>query len=143
MTALKSLTFTAIPKTSNNPTLKRRTKTIARLEEQKLLLKDPSHVRITQKWTGKGETRKQVEKRQRVLPWWRLDQNGSYVFAIRSGGRAVEFDKGKAGIAVQSLEKLPAVIDTLLAAVRGGELDEQLAKISKERTVPKPPRKAA
>ena len=68
------------------------------LEEQKLLLADPSYVRVTQKWRGKGDTRTQVEKRQRVLPWWRLDQNGSYVFAIRSGGKAVEFDKGKAGI---------------------------------------------
>src|SRR5438270_3619647 len=98
MTALKSLTFTAIPKTGNNPTLKRRTKTIARLEEQKLLLADPAFVRVTQKWRGKGDGRTQVEKRQRVLPWWRLDQNGSYVFAIRSGGKPVEFDKGKAGV---------------------------------------------
>src|SRR5947199_9890573 len=32
---------------------------------------------------SKGDGRIQVEKRQRVLPWWRLDQNGSYVFVIR------------------------------------------------------------
>ena len=48
------------------------------------------------------------------------------MFFIRSGWKPVEFDKGKSAIAVPSLDKLPAVIDTLIAAVRSGELDEQL-----------------
>ncbi len=42
-----------------------------------------------------------------------------------------EFDKGKSAIAVPSLDKLPTVIDTLIAAVRNGELDEQLVQGSK------------
>ena len=41
-------------------------------------------------------------------------------------GKPVEFDKGKSGIAVASVEKLPGVIDTLIAAVRTGELDTRL-----------------
>jgi len=36
MSALKSLTFTTLPKIGANPTLDRRTNMIARLEEQKL-----------------------------------------------------------------------------------------------------------
>ena len=72
-----------------------------------------------------------VEKRQRVLTWWSLAPNGSYVFFVRSGWKAIEFEKGKAGIAVPSLDKLPSVIGTLIAVVRNGELDAQLAEASK------------
>jgi hypothetical protein len=39
--------------------------------------------------------------------------------------------KSKAAIAVRSLDKLPSVIDTLITAVRNGELDEQLGQSSK------------
>jgi hypothetical protein len=42
MTTLKSLTFTTVPKIGANPTLDRRAKVIERLEEQKLLLNDPT-----------------------------------------------------------------------------------------------------
>ena len=142
MTVLKSLTFTAMPKLGRNPTLNRRTATLARLEEQKLLLADASYVRVTQRWTGKGEARKQIEKKQRVSPWWRLEQNGSYLFFIKSGGKPIEFDKGKSAIAVPSLDKLPAVIDTLITAVRSGELDGQLEQTSRQKLPPKP-KKAA
>ena len=45
MPVLKSLSFTALLKSTNDPVQQRRTKFIARLEEQKLLLKDPNHVR--------------------------------------------------------------------------------------------------
>jgi hypothetical protein len=43
MAVLKSLTFTTIPTPGGNPTLDRRAKVIARLEEQKLILKDPNY----------------------------------------------------------------------------------------------------
>jgi len=84
-----------------------------------------------------------VESKQRVLPWWTAQPNGSYVFVIRSGWKPIEFEKGKAAIAVPSLEKLPSVIDTLIAAVRNGELDEQLAQASKQARPPKPKGKQA
>ena len=43
MNALKSLTFTTLPTQGANPILDRRAKVIARLEEQKLILKDPNY----------------------------------------------------------------------------------------------------
>ena len=49
MPVLKSLSFTALPKTTNDPVQHRRTKFITKLEEQKLLLEDPSHVRTVQR----------------------------------------------------------------------------------------------
>ena len=73
-----------------------------------------------------------VEKQQRVLPWWRQHPNGSYVLFVRSGLKQIEFEKGKSAIAVQSLDKLPSVIDTLITAIRNGGLDQQLAQVSKQ-----------
>jgi hypothetical protein len=138
MSALKSLTFTTLPKPTVNPTLDRRTKIIARLEEQKLLLRDPTYLR-TVRSTEKNEAGVKivVEKRQRVLPWWTSTPNGSLAFFIRAGWKPIEFEKGKAAIAVPSRDKLSFVIDTLIAAVRNGELDEQLAQASAQTKPPK------
>jgi hypothetical protein len=68
-----------------------------------------------------------------ALVWsrWRLNANGSYVFFVRSSWKPIECEKGKPAIAVPSLDKMPAVIDTFITAVRNGELDEQLAPAKK------------
>ena len=81
----------------------------------------------TQRWTGKGDERRQVEKQQRVRPWWRADGSGHVVFSVFHGTRPIEFEKGKAGIAVASRDKLPALIDGLIGAAQAGELDDLLA----------------
>jgi hypothetical protein len=142
MNILKSLTFTTVPKIGANPTLDRRAKVIERLEEQKLLLNDPTYKRIVRTSVKKDGERTTVEKHQRVLPWWRSVQNGTYAFFIRAGFKPIELDKGKTAIAVAALDKLPSVIDTLITAVRNGELDEALAHAAKQAT-PKKPRKVA
>jgi uncharacterized protein DUF6641 len=142
MSALRSLTLTTIPKVGANPTLDRRTNIIARLEEQKLLLKDPSYTRTVRTWVKKDGQLMPVDKQQRILPWWRLNANGSYVFFIRSGSKPIEFEKGKNAIAVPSLDKVPLIIDILITAVRNGELDEQLARTKRPVIALKYPRTA-
>src|SRR5664280_107619 len=132
MAVLKSLTFTTMPTLGGNPTLDRRTRVIARLEEQKLILKDPNYIRTTRTWVKKDGERVMVEKHQRVAPWWRAHPNGTYALFVRSGLKPIEFEKGKTAIAVPLLDKLPSVIDTLIAAIRAGELDQQLAQASKQ-----------
>ncbi len=136
MSALKSLTFTTLPKIGASPILDRRTNMIARLEEQKLLLNDPNYIRTVRTWVKKDGRLTLVEKQQRVLPWWRVDANGSYVFFVPLGSKPIEFEKGKNAIAVPSLDKIPMIINILITAVRKGELDEQLAQAKK------PPRAA-
>ena len=59
MTALKSLTFTTLPQVTANPTLDRRNRIVARLEEQKLLLANPNYTR-TVKTTVKKDGKKTV-----------------------------------------------------------------------------------
>jgi hypothetical protein len=53
----------------------------------------------------------------------------SYALAIRLGN-LVEFEKGKTAISVPPLDKLTSVIDTLISAIRNGELDAQLEAAS-------------
>jgi hypothetical protein len=142
MPVLKSLSFTALPKSGNDPVQMRRTKFIAKLEEQKQLLKDPNHVRTVQRWTKVNGERQAVTKQQAVRPWWKTDASGQVVMSIKFGARPIEFEKGKAGIAVGSREKLPAMIDALIAAVRAGELDDLFTQAAKIGAVGKP-RKAA
>jgi hypothetical protein len=131
MSALKSLTFTTLPKIGANPTLDRRTNIIARLEEQKLLLNNPNYTRTVRTWVKKDGQLTPVDKQQRVLPWWRVNADGSYVFFVRLGSKPIEFEKGKNAIAVPSLDKMPLVINILISAARNGELDEHLAQTKK------------
>jgi len=96
------------------------------------LLADPTFVRRVKRWEKKESGEKVlVEKPIRTAKWWQPDQNGGYVMTVKVGSKRIEFEKGKAAIAVGSLEKLPGVIDSLIKAVRAGELDEQLSQASK------------
>ena len=131
MPVLKSLLFTALPKAGNDPVQLRRAKFVGRLEEQKLLLKDPNHVRTVQRWAKVDGERQAVTKQQAVRPWWKTDPSGQVVMSVKFGARPIEFERGKAGIVVPSKDKLPAVIDTVIAAVRAGELDELFSQAAK------------
>jgi hypothetical protein len=142
MPVLKSLSFTALPKSGNDPVQMRRVKFIAKLEEQKLLLQDPNHVRTVQRWTKVNGERQATTKQQAVRPWWKTDASGQNVMSVKFGAKPIEFEKGKAGIVVGSKEKLPALIDTLIAAVRAGELDDHFSQAAKTGSIGKP-RKAA
>ena len=143
MSHLKSLNFTAVPKGAGNPAMTRRSKLVARLEEQRALALDPSYA-PTRRRTVKSEdgTKRAVETQRRLRPWWRADANGGIVLTVRYGFKTIEFEKGKAGVAVPSRDKLVGVIDTMIAAVRAGELDEVMGQQSKAQGVPKPKRVA-
>ena len=139
---LKSFTFVLQPKPSSDPLIIKRERIVARLEDQKKLLADSNFVRTVKRWERKeGGEKVLVDKPIRTSKWWQADQNGSYVMTIKVGSKRIEFEKGKAAIAVGSLEKLPSLIDALIKAVRAGELDEQLNQSNKAAR-PTPVRKA-
>jgi hypothetical protein len=137
MPVLKSLSFTAVPKTAGDPVNMRRAKFIEKLEEQKLLLADPGYVRTVQRTAEVDGVKQAVVRKQRVKPWWKTDSSGQIVMSVKFGSKPIEFEKGKAGIAVPSKDKLPTVINTLIEAVRAGELDDLFAAASKSRPIPK------
>jgi hypothetical protein len=128
---LKSFTFVPQPKVSNDPTVIKRERIVSRLEDQKKLLADPTFVRRVKRWENKeGGEKVLVEKPIRTAKWWQLDQNGGCVMTVKIGAKRIEFEKGKAAIAVASMDKLPSMIDSLIKAVRAGELDEQIKQLS-------------
>lgn len=137
MPVLKSLTFTAMPKVSNDPVQLRREKFVRKLEEQKQLLVNPAFVRTIQRTKVVDGEKRVIPEDRKVKPWWRTEANGQLTMSIRFGSKPVEFEKGKSGIAVPSKDKLSGVIDTLISAVRAGELDEILGQASKLRPFPK------
>jgi hypothetical protein len=47
-------------------------------------------------------------------------------FGLRYAGKVIEFAKDKNAVEVGELGALPSVIDTLVEAIRAGELDAQL-----------------
>jgi hypothetical protein len=95
MPVLKSLSFTALPKSGYDPVQIRRDNFVAKLEEQKLLLKDPNHVRTVQRWTKVNGERQAVTKQQSVRPWWKTDASGQVVMSIKFRSKPVEFEKGR------------------------------------------------
>ena len=65
---------------------------------------------------------------------WFENPAGVVFFSIRYGTKALAFDKaGNCSIEVGKLDALPGVIDTLIEAIKAGELDTQLATASTER----------
>jgi hypothetical protein len=140
----RNLNFVQLPKFVNDPAMDRRTRIIAQLEEQKSLLKEPAFMRSIRSWVKdeQGE-KKLVEKKQRVLPNWRKQPDGSYIFFVRSGWKPIELEKGKGGLLARSADELLASIDVLIAAVREGQFDRQLAEASTQVQRPKAKSKRA
>ena len=96
-----------------------------------------NHVRTTQRWVKMNGERQATTKQQAVRPWWKTDPAGQVVMSVKFGAKPIEFEKGKAGIAVPSKDKLPAVIDILIAAVRAGELDDLFSQAAKTGSIGK------
>jgi len=134
---LKSLNLASMPARSSDPIMNRRAAIIARLDDQKRLIEDPSYVRVSHHFTGKGDDRRRVEKQHRVKKWWRETPTGVF-FSVYSAARPVELDRGgKNAIAVASLKDLLTTLDSLREAVAAGELDEPLSRAAAARKVGK------
>lgn len=129
MSALKALNFVAVPKqVGNDPVQARRAKLITQLEQQRELAKDESFVVKRQKWVKQEDGSKAlVERPKRVKRWWRMDASGNCFLILRYGNKVLSPTPDKGAIAVGDKSKLPEVVDTIIAAVKGGELDAAMA----------------
>jgi hypothetical protein len=130
---MKSLQLTTMPARSvHNPVIARRNKIIEKLEEQKALAADPSYVRKSSHWRGKGEDRKIVEQVQKVRPWFRVDATGQMVLGVLMGGKPLDLDgQGHHGVVVADRSKLGMTIDQVIQALQEGDLDEAIGKAAK------------
>ncbi len=117
-----------------------RAKVVAHLEQQKALVaaqlggKASEATRPVYR-TNDGGERVRVMQPVHVRRGWFEDGAGTVHFAIRYGSKPLPLDKaGSTSVEVGGLDALPGVIDALLAAVRAGELDVQLAMAAHERS---------
>ena len=131
MSNLKSLTFTVAPKAiATDPRLIRRQRLIEKLEEQRKLAADENYTVIRKRWLRDTSGEKAlVEVKRRARPWWRPDASGNLVLILRYGVKTIEIEKGKPAIVVGAKSKLDAVLVTLIAAAKAGELDEGMSRL--------------
>lgn len=140
MSHLKALKLTsAVPvRVAVDPVQRAREKMVETLAEQKQMAEakiagqafTPTH--IVRRKNAEG-TRVEVETAKRVRQGWFTDANGKVFFAVRYAGKAIEFATDKNAIEAGELSALPKIIDTLIDAVRAGELDAQLTAAAAER----------
>ncbi len=140
MSHLKALKLAkAVPvRASADPVQRSRDKMIAALAEQKQMAEakiagqafTPMH--IVRKKNAEGQ-RVEIETAKRVRQGWFTDASGKVFFALRYAGKSIEFTKDKNAVEAGELAALPAIIDTLVEAVRAGELDAQLTTAAAER----------
>jgi len=128
MSYLKTLTLTLAPhQIERNPKLIRRQRLIERLEEQIKLAADPTFTVLVRRWIKDAEGVKQpFDRQKRIKPWWKADGSGNLVLVLKNGLKTIELEKGKPGIAVGTQGRLEAVLNTLIAATKAGELDGAL-----------------
>lgn len=136
MSILKSLAFTAVSKARQSPVRVRRMQLVTRLQDQKALLADPGYVRTVKRWKIVDGQRVQVDHKIQIRPWWTVDDKGQTVLLLKQGLKPLEFEKGKSGIVVGARDKLPGVIDAVIAATQSGELDVLLEQ---SKAVSQPP----
>jgi hypothetical protein len=97
-----------------------------------------------QRWIANEQGSKSlVSVQKRVRPWWVEDVMGKIALTVRYGSKPIEFEKGKAAIILPNKGAVVEAIDTIIAAVRAGELDELLAQQAKARVMPRGKRAGA
>lgn len=127
---LSTLKLTAARKSRAVPdVVKRRGKLLQKLVEQRELasaLAQGHHYAAKRLRSVRDEatgSRTVREVAVRVKPWFWTGERGETLLAINYGSRAIEISKGKTAIDVGSAANLISVLDTVISALRSGELD--------------------
>lgn len=119
-----------------SPVVQRRNKVAKRIAEQIALATAkqdgkayaPTKQRkVTDTATGESKT---IAVPKRIKEWWFVTDTGKLCVQLRYGAKIVEFAKGKSAVELATADQLVPTLETLKAAVEGGELDAQLEAVS-------------
>jgi hypothetical protein len=139
MAPLSKLTLTSYRRTQPNrdPVEERRSKTLAALEQQKLVLaaalNGQEHTVTKPGWARDTDgNRQRIEKTHAVRPWFFQDAEG-WVVQLQYGARVVPLDADNNAVIVQSVNDVAAVFDIFAKAVASGELDRALATLAQRK----------
>ncbi len=122
-----------------NPEDLLRSKLITRLLEQKELveadLKGEQLFKTRFKFVTDSETgeTKRVEVQKQLRRWWWKDEDGQVMLTLRYGNRPLAITGDKSTIEIGTMDKLPKIIETIIVAVKAGELDKPLNAAMAER----------
>ena len=139
MAPLSKLTLTSYRRTQPNrdPVEERRSKTLAALEQQKLVLaaalNGQEHTVTKPGWVRDTDgNRQRIEKTNAVRPWFFQDTEG-WVVQLKYGARVVPLDADNNAVIVQSVNDVAAVLDIFAKTVASGELDKALATLAQRK----------
>lgn len=126
---LNSLALTALKaRVATTPQEARRQKLIAKLEEQMALAEAEAagrkHVVLKKAWTRDSDGNKTlVEREKRIKAWW-WETGDALTMVVRYGAKPIDLGRGgKRAISVPNIAAVPATIQTVIEAVKMGELD--------------------
>ena len=134
---INTLKLTAARKARAMPdVVKRRNKLLLKLSEQRALAAalqtgvhySPKRLRsFTDINTGERIVK---EVPVRIKPWFWTGERGETLLCVNYGSRQIEIAKNKTAIEVGTDANLITVLDTVIAAVKNGELDVQIESVS-------------
>jgi len=134
---LNTLKLTAARKSRTLPdVVKRRNKLLQKLMEQRELaaaLEQGQHYapkRLRSLRDADTGARVVKEVAVRIKPWFWTGEKGECLLAINYGSKQIELQKGKTAIDVGSADNLVTVLETVITAVKNGELDVQIEAAS-------------
>lgn len=128
MSILQSLTLTKQTEgLETDPTINKRNRLAARLDEQIALAQDPSYTPIAIKRVTQSDgTVATVERAKRLKPWWQVTSKGEVELVIKYGTKKLELAKGKNAVKLGTLDDVLPTLEKLKDAVLIGELDAVL-----------------
>lgn len=134
---LNTLKLTAARKSRALPdVVKRRNKLLQKLTEQRELaaaLEEGQHYapkRLRSLRDAETGARVVKEVTVRIKPWFWTGEKGECLLAINYGSKQIELQKGKTAIDIGSTDNLVTVLETVITAVKNGELDVQIEAAS-------------
>lgn len=138
MSIIQTLKLIAIQPHAVSPEQRTRLKLLAQLTEQKTFAEatiagEPFHAFRTVIRKNDAGERVRVEAPRHVRKSWFTDPSGKLFLQVRYGSKPLELAKGKNAVEIASMSEIPAVLDSIIAAVGAGELDGQLVAAAAER----------
>lgn len=124
-------------KHSRNKTEHRRIKLLEKLDEQlamvQALIDGEIYTKSKTAYVKNDDgQRVLVEKQKRVRPWYWMSGAGGCFFQVWYGSKVIELKPGMTAVQVSKREELPAVIRSIIDAVRFGELDVQIEDVAEK-----------
>ena len=134
---LNTLKLTAARKSRALPdVVRRRNKLLLKLTEQRELaaaLEQGRHYapkRLRSAVDTDTGTRVVKEVAVRIKPWFWTGEKGETLLAINYGSKQIELQKGKTASDVGGAANLVVTLESVIAAVKNGELDVQIEAVS-------------